>query len=186
MNDRESHFNNIPSGELPQKPRSPIHVVLDNIRSAFNVGSIFRTSDGGAIEHLHLCGMTACPPHDRLARTALGATDYVEWSYHKHTIDAVRELKAQGIPVVAVEVTDDAVAHFDYVWPRPVGLVVGHEVRSVSDEVLAACDATVSIPMYGYKNTMNVATAYGVVLFEILRQWRAIDDIARLGRVTDG
>lgn len=184
MNDREPHLSDTPPETLAPLPRSPIHVVLDNIRSAFNVGSIFRTSDGGAIEHLHLCGMTACPPHDRLARTALGATDYVEWSYHEKTIDAVRAMKAQGITVVAVEVTDDAVAHFDYEWPQPVGLIVGHEVRGVSDEVLEACDAKVSIPMYGHKNTMNVATAYGVVLFEILRQWRA-RDASTLGQVTD-
>ena len=114
MTKHEPHPSDTPPETLAPLPRSPIHVVLDNIRSAFNVGSIFRTCDGGAVEHLHLCGMTACPPHDRLARTALGATDFVDWSYHKQAIDAVRALKARGIPVVAVEVTDDAVAQFDF------------------------------------------------------------------------
>ena len=155
----------------PPRPRLPIHVVLDNLRSAFNVGSIFRTSDAGLIERLHLCGMTPRPPHPRLARTALGAEDFVPWSHDKEAMAAVDRLRERGIPIVAIEPTERAVPHCQFDWPRPVALVLGHEVRGIQAPVLERCDAAVRIPMLGAKNTINVATAYGVVLYELLRRW---------------
>ena len=170
----EPHYAGIPADDVPSLPRQPVTVVLDNIRSAFNVGSIFRTADAAPAEHIHLCGMTAFPPNDRLARTALGATDYVPWSYHRKALDAVDSLVERAIPVIAVEVADDAVAHTRFRWPRPVAVVFGHEVHGIRPEVLERCDATVEIPMHGYKNSINVATAFGVVLYEILRQWEIV------------
>jgi tRNA G18 (ribose-2'-O)-methylase SpoU len=160
--------------DLPCRPRNPVHVVLDNIRSAFNVGSIFRTADAGAVEHLHLCGMTAFPPNLKLAKTALGAMDYVPWTHRWHTIEALDWLDAEGVPCVAVETTDNAIAHTALEWPNPVAVVFGNEVTGVSPDVLARCVKTVQIPMGGHKNTINVATAFGIVLFEILRQWKPV------------
>ncbi|HOE95025.1 MAG TPA: RNA methyltransferase [Candidatus Sumerlaeota bacterium] len=158
----------------PREDRLPIHAVLDNLRSAFNVGSIFRTSDAGRIAALHLCGMTPVPPHPRLLRTSLGAEQHVPWSHEPDPVAACRALRARGIMLVAIETQPGAAAHTRFDWPRPVALVFGHEVRGIRPDVLGCCDAAVRIPMLGHKNTLNVATAYGVVLYEILRQWRIV------------
>ncbi len=163
----------VPAADMP--PRQPLHVVLDNLRSAFNVGSIFRTADACAVAHMHLCGMTAHPPHPKLEKTALGAFDYLKWSYYERNRDCVAELAARGIPLVAVETVPEAVPHHIYRWPKPVAVVFGNEVNGVNERVLRRCDAVVRIPMLGHKNSLNVATAVGVVLYEILRQWDGLD-----------
>ncbi|HRK35279.1 MAG TPA: RNA methyltransferase [Candidatus Hydrogenedentes bacterium] len=170
---REPHYLQMSAEVLPAIPRQPLQVVLDNIRSAFNVGSIFRTSDAGAIAHMHLCGMTAYPPNKKLEKTALGAFDYVPWTYHATTADALERLRGEGVVCVAVEALDSAVPHSAFPWPRGSAIVFGNEVTGISPEVLSLCDATVRIPMRGYKNTINVATAFGVVMYEILRQWES-------------
>lgn len=174
MSELEPHYAGVPSGELPEIPRNPIHVVLDNLRSAFNVGSIFRSSDAGAIEHIHLCGMSAHPPHRKLEKTALGAFEYVPWTYHERTCDALDTLRAQGIHRVAIEVTESAVSLVEFDWPKPVAIVFGNEVTGISQKALHRCDTTVRIPMQGHKNSLNVATAFGVVLFEVLRYWQVL------------
>lgn len=166
----EPHYAGIPPDQLPTIERNPIHVVLDNFRSAFNVGSAFRTSDAGAIEHLYLCGLCAHPPNPKLEKTALGAFDYVAWTYHPTTTEVLETLRPR-LPVVAVENTSDAVVYTEFDWPTPVALVLGHEVEGIDPQVLQLCHHKVSIPVLGYKRTINVATAYGVILFEILRQW---------------
>ena len=174
MSTLEPHFAQVPAEDLPPIPRNPVHIVLDNLRSAYNVGSIFRTADAGAAAHIHLCGMCAHPPNHKLAKTALGAYDYVPWTYHRRTIDCVLALKAEGMPLVALEVTPDAIPMPQFTWPQPVAIIFGNEVTGVSEEVLAACDAVVQIPMHGHKNTINVATAFGVVLYGILARWDAL------------
>lgn len=173
MSELEPHYAGLPIDDASQ-PRNAVHVVLDNLRSAYNVGSIFRTSDAGAIAHMHLCGMCAHPPHIKLAKTALGADHYVPWTYHKRTIDCVHALKAKGIPVIAMEVTPGSVSMAHFAWPAPCAIVFGNEVTGVGEEVLAACDAVVAIPMHGHKNSINVATAFGIVLYGILAQWDAL------------
>ena len=172
MSELEPHYAALPEEERPVIERQPVHVVLDNIRSAFNVGSIFRTSDAGAVAHLHLCGMTAHPPHKKLEKTALGAFEYLPWTYYERNRDCVDALHKQDIPVVAIEITDEAVSMEDFVWPKPVAIVLGNEVNGVNHRVLSRADAVVKIPMHGYKNSINVATAYGIVLYDILGQWR--------------
>jgi len=170
---REPHYAQIPSQALPGITRQPLHVVLDNLRSAFNVGSIFRTADAGAVAHIHLCGMTAHPPNKKLEKTALGALDYVPWTHHVSTVETLAGLREQGIICVAIEAIDSAVPHYDFQWPRASAIVFGNEVTGISPEVISQCDATVRIPMRGYKNTINVATAFGVVMYELLRQWES-------------
>lgn len=168
MAELEPHYARLPVNELPPLPRNPVHVVLDNLRSAYNVGSIFRTADAGAVTHMHLCGMCAHPPHKKLEKTALGAFEYVPWTYYERTKDCIRGLQAEGIPVVALEVTDDAVCMDAFDWPDPVAIVFGNEVDGIREKNLARCDAVVKIPMAGYKNSVNVATAFGIVLYNIL------------------
>jgi 23S rRNA (guanosine2251-2'-O)-methyltransferase len=172
--DLEPHYRMVPPEHVEPIPRNPVHIILDNIRSAYNTGSVFRTSDAGAVEHIHLCGMTAFPPNAKLGKTALGAYDYVPWTHHARTLDAIDLLQGAGIPCVAVEVAEGAVSAFDYDWPRPVTLIFGNEVTGVAPEVLARADAVADIPMMGHKNSINVATAFGVVLYEVLRRWGAV------------
>jgi tRNA G18 (ribose-2'-O)-methylase SpoU len=174
MAELEPHYAQITPGALPPIVRQPVHVVVDNVRSAFNVGSFFRTADAAAAEHMHLCGMTAHPPHKKLEKTALGAFEYVPWTYYERTTRAIDALKDKGIPVVAVEAAEGSVSYTAYEWPQPVAIVFGNEVTGISEKILNRCDATVSIPMLGYKNTVNVATAFGVILFEVLRSWDAL------------
>lgn len=171
---REPHYLNVPASSLEPKPRNPVHVVLDNLRSAFNVGSIFRTADAGAAERIHLCGMTAHPPNLKLKKTALGALDYVPWTYHASTTEAIRALRAQGVVSIAIEALEGAELHTTFPWPKPVAIVFGNEVTGVRPDALEMCDGIVKIPMLGYKQTINVATAFGVVMYEILRQWNAL------------
>jgi len=155
-------------------PRNPVHVVADNLRSAYNVGSIFRTCDAGAVEHIHLCGMSAHPPHKKIEKTSLGAFAYVPWTYYERTTSAIDNLHEKGIPVVAIEVAEGAVPHVQFRWPKPVALVFGNEVTGINDRVMQRCDSVVCIPMQGYKNSINVATAFGVILYEVLRSWDAL------------
>ena len=173
MAELEPHYASIPRDQLPEIRRNPVHIVLDNLRSAYNVGSIFRTSDAGAVEHIHLCGMSAHPPHRKIEKTSLGAFEYVPWTYYERTADALERLRDMKIPIAAIEVTADAVPHTSFAWPAPVAAVFGNEVSGINEKTLARCDAVVKIPMCGFKNSINVATAFGVILYEMLRQWNA-------------
>ena len=172
MAEREPHYTGTDITTLPPVPRQPVHVVVDNIRSAFNVGSIFRTSDAGAVAHIHLCGMAAHPPHKKLEKTALGAFEYVPWTYYERVKDCLAALKERGIPIVAIEVSDDAQDLHDFVWPQPVAIVFGNEVNGIHERNLKRCDHVVKIPMHGFKNSINVATAFGIVLYDILGKWQ--------------
>ena len=174
VDDVDPHVAFVPPENPPPQVRRPLHVVLDNLRSAYNVGSIFRTCDAGAVAHLHLCGMSAHPPHPKISKTALGAQDHVPWTYHERVTRAVAALQADGVPVFAAEVTDDAVLYHEFVWPQPAALVFGNEVDGVSEKVRGRCDGTVRIPMHGHKNSINVATAAGILIYEVLRQWQAL------------
>ena len=170
----EPHYSGVSRDGLPLLPRSPVHVMLDNLRSAFNVGSIFRTADAGAVERIHLCGMSAHPPHHKLEKTALGAFDYVPWTYYERNRDCLDALEEQGLPVVAIEVTEVAVPYPEFTWPRPVAVVFGNEVNGVNERVLRRAQSVVCIPMKGHKNTINVATAFGIILYDILGKWGAL------------
>jgi len=159
--------------DIDSVPRRPVHVVLDNIRSAHNVGSIFRTCDAALVERVYCCGITAHPPSHKLKKTSLGAARFVPWEHCETTADAVQALKALGIPVFAFEVTDRSESLFAMDVPSPVALVFGNEVDGVSRDVLPLADRIVAIPMGGFKNSVNVAVATGVAVFEVVRQWEA-------------
>ena len=173
MSTIEPHYTDTSAGKITLCARSPVHVVLDNIRSAYNVGSIFRTSDACAAAHLHLCGMSAHPPHKKLDKTALGAQEYVPWTYWERTRDCLEALRGQGLPVIGVEVTDDAVPMDQFTWPQPAAVVFGNEVDGINERRLRQCGHVVRIPMRGHKNSLNVATAFGIVVYAMLAQWDA-------------
>lgn len=153
--------------------RFPIAAVLDNIRSAYNVGSMFRTAECAYISELILCGITAKPPHKEVEKTALGTTQLVPWRYFSETMEAVAALRKEGWKIVALEITDQSVPiqsvrqeHF------PLALVVGNEVSGVDDRVLSQADLVVEIPQFGKKESLNVAVAFGVAVFLLVEKCR--------------
>lgn len=147
----------------------PIVVLLDNIRSLHNVGSIFRTADAFNLEAIYLCGITARPPHREIHRTALGATESVAWRYFESPAEAARALLGKGYELVVVEQTDQSVplAGFIPVPGKPLALVFGNEVYGVSDEILELAAKAVDIPQFGIKHSMNVAVVAGIVIWKI-------------------
>ena len=147
----------------PDLARLPLAVLADNIRSLWNVGSMFRTADACGVRMLVLAGVTGCPPRDGIAKTALGAETAVAWYYRADELAALRELESEGYTPVAVENGATGAALPDFRWPERPCLVVGNEVRGVSPHVLEACSDRVSIPMLGRKETLNVAVAFGIV-----------------------
>ena len=148
-----------------------IHIVLDNIRSAFNVGSIFRSADGsGSVEKIYLCGITADIDNPKLEKTALGALDIVKSEHYDTTMDAIQEIKDKNIPIYCIELTDDA-EHFQRVrYPEEVAIVLGHEKNGVDDKVLDICDKKIMVPMRGFKESLNVANCASIILYEITRE----------------
>ena len=157
--------------ELRRQDRLPAYALLDNIRSVGNVGSIFRTADAANLAGLYLCGMTATPPRPDMEKTALGATGTVPWDYWRRPEEAIATLRERGVTVVALEQTRNAVPYDDFVFSYPTCFVVGHEVNGVSPETLDQVDATVEIPMAGAKKSLNVAVSFGLMAFEVRRQW---------------
>ena len=159
--------------EYARLPKHPLYLILDHLRSAFNVGSLFRTADAARLAGVYTCGYTAHPPHPKLDKTALGTLQYIETRHFETTLEAIEHLRARDVPVWALETTSQSRCYTELSYPRPLGLVVGNEALGVSHEVLERCDQLVEIPMYGYKNSLNVAAAGAVLSFEVLRQWSA-------------
>ena len=155
------------------RPRHPIVGVLDNIRSVYNVGAIFRTADAVRLQELVLCGMTARPPRPDIRKTALGAEESVPWRYRESTEEAVRALKSRGFQIAILEQTDESVDLWDARFQFPLALVVGHEWYGVSENVLPLADLAISIPMYGAKTSLNVSVAFGIAAYAALQRWLA-------------
>ncbi len=160
----------IPVEQYKSLPKSPLYVILDNLRSAFNVGSIFRLCDTMRVSGLYLCGYTAHPPNKKLIKTSLGTIDYVPWRHFEDTCEAVKFLQEDEIEVWAVETTSHARRFDDVDYPHPVGLVFGNEALGVSSEVLDICSGFVEIPTFGFKNSLNVAAAVAVVGYRTLEK----------------
>jgi 23S rRNA (guanosine2251-2'-O)-methyltransferase len=156
--------------EIHRAPRFPIYVLLDNIRSMYNVGSIFRTSDGARIQELILTGFTPHPPRKEISKTALGAVDTVPWSYVKDPLEAVARLKREGVKICLVEQTDGSRPHTS-VQPEefPLCLLIGNELTGISSELVETADMAIEIPMFGAKQSLNAAVAYGIAVFEMIR-----------------
>jgi tRNA G18 (ribose-2'-O)-methylase SpoU len=152
----------------------PVTVLLDNVRSMYNVGAFFRTADATAIEKLYLGGITGRPPKKEISKTALGADETVVWEHSREAVETIRGLRARGYEIAAIETTVHAVDLFDWTPRFPVCVAFGHEVDGLQPEISALCDTHVRIPMLGTKHSLNVATAGGVVLYELLRKYREL------------
>lgn len=155
---------------LDKVKKLPVYVILNSIRSSYNVGSIFRTSDGVMIEKLFICGYTPSPPKKEVLKTALGSQDSVVWEYVKDPAEVVIRLKEQGVKICALELTDSSVPHYSLTKDDfPLCLIVGNEISGVTDDLLDMCDLSIEIPQYGIKQSLNVAVAYGISIFELRR-----------------
>lgn len=168
-----SHIDRQPLSKSKNYPKNlneiRLHLITDNIRSAYNIGSLFRTADATGSAMIHICGISAYPPNPKLEKTALGALDSVPWAYYKNTLSAVEMHKDIGIPVFAIEQTTDSTDYREVNYPKPVALILGHELHGVNDIVLNAADIIVHIPMRGKKSSLNVATAAGIIVYEAIR-----------------
>ncbi len=153
--------------------RNPVHVVLDNIRSLNNIGSVFRTADAFLAAHIHLCGFTATPPHRDIHKTALGATESVPWTHYEQTLEAIKRLRSQGVKVWAVEQAERATLLQNWT-PQPgqaVAFVFGNEVKGVSQDIVDRCDGVLEIPQRGLKHSLNISVSAGMVLWEAFKRY---------------
>ncbi|HOY07534.1 MAG TPA: RNA methyltransferase [Saprospiraceae bacterium] len=158
--------------DFRRQGKMPVVLVLDNVRSGLNTGSVFRTADAFLLEKVVLCGITAQPPHREILKTALGSTESVDWNYFENTMDAIRALKNEGYRVFAVEQTTDKtwLQDFEPLNGEKYAFVLGNEVDGVETSALALCDGTIEIPQFGTKHSLNVAVAAGIVVWEAVKK----------------
>ena len=160
--------------EFKSAKKTPITIVLDNVRSALNVGSVFRTSDAFLIENIILCGITATPPNKEIRKAALGASDSVNWEFQKNTIDAVTNLKNNDYHIMAIEQADKSSKLNNFTLPtKPIAIIMGNEVKGVSQEVIDICDEVMEIPQFGTKHSLNISVTTGIVIWELCRKMNA-------------
>ncbi len=175
----------IPNHELDRKSlqefqeaatSSPFTLVLDSVRSAYNVGSIFRTSDAFLVERIYLCGISARPPHKEIRKTALGASDSVAWEHEQEILSVVEKLKNKGYQIIAIEQAEGSISlqDFEVQTDQKYALVFGHEVMGVSQEVMNLVDACIEIPQWGTKHSLNISVSVGVVLWDLGMKFRKL------------
>jgi tRNA G18 (ribose-2'-O)-methylase SpoU len=152
--------------------RTPFCLIMDNIRSLYNVGAMFRTSDAVLADKIYMCGITGYPPRKEIDKVALGAVEVVPWEFIPSTKDTLVKLKEKGVKIYALELTKDSVDFKEAKYEFPMALIVGNEVEGISEDVMPFVDEAISIPMLGRANSLNVATAYGIVAYEILYQFK--------------
>lgn len=154
-----------------QSSKTPLVIVLDNVRSMHNVGAVFRTADAFLVEKILLCGITPQPPHREIHKAALGATESVDWAYFESVTEALQSIKSEGYRVVGVEQTTGSqiITEFDFAKSQKYALVLGNEVEGISDEVLLLCDDFLEIPQLGTKHSLNVSVCGGIVMWEFFK-----------------
>ncbi len=161
-------LNRVSVTEFKKQDKLPVAVVLDNVRSMHNIGSIFRTSDGFSVQQICLCGITAQPPHREIEKTALGATQSVNWAYFDTPLQAIEQLRADGYLIIAIEQAENSIMLNEFA-PKPgekYALIFGNEVNGVSDEVMEKIDVCIEIPQFGTKHSFNVVVSAGIVLWD--------------------
>lgn len=164
-----SELERLDIATFKEAKKSPIIIILDNIRSLNNIGSVFRTADAFLVQKIYLCGITATPPHKDIRKTALGATDSVDWEYRENTLELVEELKSVGVKTIAVEQAENAIMlnEFRAKENETLALVFGNEVKGVSQEVVSKSDVVLEIPQFGTKHSLNISVSTGVVVWDI-------------------
>ncbi len=166
-------LNRLTINDFKDSKKLPIVVILDDIRSMYNVGSVFRTSDAFFIQEIHLCGITPKPPHREIHKTAIGATESVDWKYFEKIEQSVNELKKKGFKIIGIEQTDSSVLleDFNISVDQKFALILGNEVMGITDSILNEIDICVEIPQYGTKHSLNVSVAAGIVLHHFTKHF---------------
>lgn len=166
---KNSELDRLEVSEFKQAEKTPIIIILDNIRSLNNIGSVFRTSDAFLIEKIYLCGITGKPPHNDIRKTAIGSTETVAWEYAEHTIDVIKKLKSDCVKIASIEQAENATMLNDFL-PKPsikYAFVFGNEVKGVAQNVVDASDVVIEIPQYGTKHSLNISVSCGVVVWDV-------------------
>ena len=173
---KNSELNRLSVDEYKLVTKTKLVVILDNIRSCNNIGSVFRTSDALLVEKIYLCGITATPPNAEIHKTALDAEKSVEWEYYEKTEDTVMQLQNNGYKVYAIEQVENSISLSDFLpnEDEKVAIVLGNEVKGVQQKVLNLCDGSIEIPQFGTKHSFNVSVSAGIVLWEIFRKLRSL------------
>ncbi len=171
LTQEELHGSRPSLSELSERKRFPVSVVLENIRSLYNVGAVFRTCDGAFIEKIYICGYTGYPPRKEIDKTALGSTESVPWERVPNTYEVLYTLRSKGYQIVSLEQCRSSVPYDRAEYRFPLCLVLGNEVGGVSDGIVAASDLAVDIPMYGLKQSLNVSVAAGIVIYQTVRSF---------------
>ncbi|MGB3344599.1 MAG: RNA methyltransferase [Aequorivita sp.] len=166
---KNSELYRISPEEYKDSEKTPLIIILDNIRSLNNIGSVFRTADAFLIKKIYLCGITAQPPHKDIQKTALGATDSVAWEYVENTLDVVLKLQNKGVFVASIEQAEQAIGLNDFSIQEGMtyAIIFGHEVKGVQQKVVSASDAVIEIPQFGTKHSLNIAVSAGVVVWDL-------------------
>ncbi len=159
--------------EFKAAKKTPLIIILDNIRSLNNIGSVFRTADAFLIQKIYLCGITATPPHKDIQKTALGATDTVDWEHQKDTLELIRNLKTQGVKILSIEQAENAVMLNDFAPEsnQTYAIVFGNEVKGVQQEVVSESDVVIEIPQFGSKHSLNISVSSGVVIWDLFNKF---------------
>ncbi len=169
---KNSELNRKNIEQFKDSDKTPLIVILDSIRSLNNIGSVFRTSDAFLVEKIYLCGITATPPNKEIHKTALGATDSVNWEYSDKTITIVEKLKAENVEIISIEQAENAVMLDDFKAEtnKKYAIIFGNEVKGVDQEIVSASDKVIEIPQYGTKHSLNISVSAGVVIWEMFKQ----------------
>ena len=175
---KNSELDRINPEEYKKAAKTPIIIILDNIRSLNNIGSVFRTADAFLIKKIYLCGITAKPPHKDIQKTALGATESVDWEYAENTMDVIEALKSEGIFVASIEQAETAVNLNDFSVQRELtyAVVFGNEVKGVQQKVVSASDVVIEIPQFGTKHSLNISVSVGVVVWDLFGKLRQAEN----------
>ena len=171
---KNSELDRLSIEAFKEAKKTPIIIILDNIRSLNNIGSVFRTSDAFLIEKIYLCGITARPPHKDIHKTALGSTDTVAWEYVENTLDALNKLKAENVKICSIEQAENAIMLNDFKVESNTkyALVFGNEVKGVTQNVVSASDFVLEIPQYGTKHSLNISVSCGVVVWDLFSKMK--------------
>lgn len=173
---KNSELDRLSVNDFKAVAKTPLIIILDNIRSLNNIGSVFRTSDAFLIEKIYLCGITATPPHKDIHKTALGSTETVAWEYVENTLDLVQKLKADGIKICAIEQAENATMLNDFtpLQHTTYALVFGNEVKGVAQDVVSASDVVIEIPQFGTKHSLNISVSVGVVVWDLFSKLKSL------------
>lgn len=168
-----NELNRISNKEFKSTDKTPINIILDDIRSLHNIGSVFRTADAFLIKKIYLCGITAKPPHREIQKTALGATESVDWEHHDSAEDLVSQLKSEGVLIASIEQTENKTFLQDFEMPNSeVALIFGNEVMGVNQKLIDLSDHVIEIPQFGTKHSFNISVSAGIVLWDLFNKYR--------------